>query len=71
MEEFKYSGTNLTNQNYIQEETENRLKSGNACYYSVQNLQSSSLLVKNIKIKIYVTIILPVVLYGCEFSRSH
>jgi len=71
VEEFKYSGTNLTNQNYIQEETENRLKSGNACYYSVQNLQSSSLLVKNIKIKIYVTIILPVVLYGCEFSRSH
>jgi len=71
VEEFKYSGTNLTNQNYIQEETENRLKSGNACCYSVQNLQSSSLLVKNIKIKIYVTIILPVVLYGCEFSRSH
>jgi len=39
---------------------------GNACYYSVQNLLSSRLLSKNLKIKIYRTIILPVVLYGCE-----
>jgi hypothetical protein len=43
-----------------------RLKSGNACYHSVQSLLSSSLLSKNLKIKIYRTIILPVVLYGCE-----
>ena len=43
-----------------------RLKVGNACYYSVQNLLSSSLLSKKLKIKIYGTIILPVVLYGCE-----
>ena len=43
-----------------------RLQSGNACYHSVQNLLSSSLLPKNLKIKIYRTIILPVVLYGCE-----
>jgi len=42
------------------------LKSGNACYHSVQNLLSSSLLSKNLKIKIYITIILPVILYGCE-----
>jgi len=41
-------------------------KLGNACYYSVQNLLSSSLLSKNLEIKIYRTIILPVVLYGCE-----
>jgi hypothetical protein len=40
--------------------------SGNACYHSVQNLLSSCLLSKNIKIRIYRTIILPVVLYGCE-----
>ena len=32
----------------------------------MQNLLSSSLLSKNTKIKIYITIILPVVLYGCE-----
>jgi len=39
---------------------------GNACYHSVQNLSSSRLLPKNLKIKIYRTIILPVVLYGCK-----
>jgi len=66
VEEFKYLGTTLTNQNSIQEEIKSRLKSGNACYHSVQNLLSSSLLSKNLKIKIYGTIILPVVLYGCE-----
>ena len=59
-------GTTVTDQNSIQEEIKSRLKSGNACYYSVQNLLSSSLLSKNVKIKIYRTIILPVVLCGCE-----
>ena len=38
----------------------------NACYHLVLNVVSYSLLSKNIKIKIYRTIILPVVLYGCE-----
>jgi len=66
VEEFKYLGTTLTNQNSIQEEIKSRMMSGNACYHSVQNLLSSSLLSKNLKIKIYRTIILPVVLYGCE-----
>ena len=41
-------------------------KLGNACYHSVQNLLSSRLLSKNLKIKIYRTIIFPVVFYGCE-----
>ena len=66
LEEFKYLGTTLTDQNSIQEEIKNRLKLGNACYYSVQNLLSTMLLSKNLKIKIYRTIILSVVLYGCE-----
>jgi hypothetical protein len=59
-------GTTLQNQISIQEEIKSKLKSGNACYYSAQNLLSSSLLSTNLKIKIYRTIILPVVLYGCE-----
>ena len=54
------------NQNSIHEKIKSRLKSGNACYHSVQNLLSSGLLSKEIKIKMYRTIILPVVLYGCE-----
>jgi len=33
VEEFKYLGTNLTNQNSIQEEIKSRLKSGNSCYH--------------------------------------
>ena len=58
--------TALTNQNSIAEKNKSRLRSRNACYYSVQNLLSSRLLSKNLKIKIYRTIILPLVLYGCE-----
>jgi hypothetical protein len=50
VEEFKYLGANLTNQNSIQEEIKSRLKSGNACYHSVQNLLSSGLLSKNLKV---------------------
>jgi hypothetical protein len=64
VEEFKYLGINLTNQNSIQEEIKSRLKSGNACYHSEQDLLPSSWLSKNLKIKIYRTIILPAVLYG-------
>jgi hypothetical protein len=63
---FKYLGTTLTNQNDIHDEIRTRLNSGNACYYSVQNLLSSRLISKNLKIKIYKIVILPVVLYGCE-----
>jgi len=65
VEEFKYLGTTLTNQNSIAEEIKNRLRLGNACYHSVQNLLSSRLLSKHLKTKIYRIIILPVVLYGC------
>jgi hypothetical protein len=43
-----------------------RLNSGNTCYHLVQNLLSSRLLSKNLTIRIYKTIILPVVVYGCE-----
>jgi hypothetical protein len=62
VEEFKYLRTTLTNKNSIHEEMKSRLKLGNAWYYSVQNLLSSSLLSKKLKIKIPRTIILPVVL---------
>jgi hypothetical protein len=63
---FKYLGATLTDQNCIHEEIRRRLTSGNACYRAVQNLLSSCLLYRNVKIKIYKSVILPVVLYGCE-----
>jgi hypothetical protein len=37
VEDFKYLGTNVTNQNSTQEGIKSRLKLGNACYYSVHN----------------------------------
>jgi len=61
VEEFKYLRTTLTHQNSIPEEIKSSLRLGNACYHSVQNLLSSRLLSKNLKIKIYRTIILSVV----------
>jgi hypothetical protein len=64
--QFKYLGMTVTNQNLIQEEIKRRWSSGNACYNSVQNLLSYHLLSKNVKMRIYKTIILPLVLYGFE-----
>jgi hypothetical protein len=63
--QFKYLETKVTNQNLIQDETKRRMNSGITCYHSVQNLLSS-LLSKNVKIRIYKNTILPVLLYGCE-----
>jgi hypothetical protein len=63
---FKYLGITAANQNLIQEEIKSRLNSSNAFYQSVQELLSSCLLSKNVRIRFYKTIILPVVLYGCE-----
>jgi hypothetical protein len=66
VEKFKYLGTTLTDQDCMQEEIKSRLNSGNVCYHLVQSLLSSYLLSRNVKVKIYKTIILPLVLYGCE-----
>jgi hypothetical protein len=51
--QFNYLGTTVPNQNFIEEEIKRRLNSGNACYHSVQNLLSSRVLSKNLKIRIY------------------
>jgi hypothetical protein len=64
--QYIYLWTTVTRQNLIHDDSKNRLNSGNACYHSVQNLLSSRLLSKNVKIIIYKTIILPVILHGCE-----
>jgi hypothetical protein len=53
LEQFRYLGTTVRDRNLIQKEIKRRLNSGNACYHSVQNLLSSRLLSKNIKIRIY------------------
>ncbi|KAJ4436473.1 hypothetical protein ANN_16504 [Periplaneta americana] len=66
VEKFKYLGATVTNINDTREEIKHRINMGNACYYSVEKLLSSSLLSKNLKVRIYKTVILPVALYGCE-----
>jgi hypothetical protein len=63
--QFKYLRTTVPNQNFIPEEIKRGLNSGNACYHSVQNLLSS---LKNLKIRIYMTIILPVVCMGVKLG---
>jgi hypothetical protein len=62
---FKYLGTTLTDQNHTHEEINSTLNSGNVCCHSVQSLLSSRLLSRNLKVKIFKNIILPVILYGC------
>ncbi|KAJ4437682.1 hypothetical protein ANN_17827 [Periplaneta americana] len=66
VEKFKYLGATVTNINDTREEIKCRINMGNACYYSVEKLLSSSLLSKNLKVRIYKTVTLPVVLHGCE-----
>jgi hypothetical protein len=63
---FKYLETTLTNQTDIHDEIKSRLNSGNACYHSVQNICLPISYKKKLRIKIYKTIILLFVLYGCE-----
>ena len=66
MEKFNYLGVTVTNTNDIREEIKRRRNMGNACYYSLEKILSSHLLSKKLKVNTYKTIILPVVLYGCE-----
>jgi hypothetical protein len=66
---FKCFRTTAANQNYIHEESNSTLNSGKACHHAVRNLLSSRLLSRNVKIKTYKTVMLSVVLYGCE-TRS-
>jgi hypothetical protein len=70
VEQFKYSGRNLTYKNLIHAKIKSVLNTGSAYYHSMQNLLSSTVLSKNVKIKIYITVTSPAVLYGCLVSNT-
>jgi hypothetical protein len=67
---FKYLWTTLTNQNDIHDEMKSRLNSWNGCYYSVPNILSSPLISRNLKIKIYKTLICQLCYVGAELCLS-
>ena len=66
VEKFRYLGVTGRNTNDIREEIKRRINMGNACSYSLEKILSSLLLSKKLKVKTCKSIILPVVLYGCE-----
>jgi hypothetical protein len=68
---FKYSGTTVTNQNDIHDEIKSRLNSGMLTIIQSKIFCLPVSYQKNLKIKIYKTVMLPVVLYGCETWISH
>ena len=66
VEKLRYLGVTITNTNDIREEIKRRINMGNECCYSLEKILSPHLLSKKLKANTYKTIILPVVLYGCE-----
>ena len=63
---MRYLGVTVTNTNDIRKEIKHRINMENTCYYSLEEILSSCLLSKKLKVKTCKTIILPVVQYGCE-----
>jgi hypothetical protein len=67
---FKYLRTTLTDQNCIYEEIKSRLNSGYACCHSVETLLSCRLLSRNVKVKTFEKVILPVFCMGAKFGLT-
>ncbi|KAJ4451064.1 hypothetical protein ANN_02501 [Periplaneta americana] len=70
VEKFKYLGATVTNINDTRDEIKRRINMGNACYYLVEKLYHLSLLSKNLKVRIYKTVILPVVVTKAHIVNS-
>ena len=66
VDKFKYLGVTVTNTNDIHKENKRRINMVIVCYYLLEKILSFHLLSKKLKVNTYKTIILPVVLYGCE-----
>ncbi|KAI5737941.1 hypothetical protein M8J77_000982 [Diaphorina citri] len=64
--DFKYLGANINENNRIEPEVNNRMNNANRSLYSMNKMLTSKKISKNAKIKMYTTIIQPVLLYGSE-----
>lgn len=64
--EFIYLGSILTQRNEESAETKARLQAGNKCYYGLIKLLKTIMLLKNLKVQIYCTLIRLVIMYGYE-----
>jgi hypothetical protein len=62
----KYLGPDVKGNNSIEEEIKGRISLGNKAFYANQDLFKSKLLTKNSKLRMYKTLVKPVVTYACE-----
>ena len=66
VQQFKYLGSIITSKTEIKTEVEARINAANKCYYSLLNILKKRSISRKTKVRIYTTIIRPIVLYGCE-----
>ena len=66
VQSYKYFGSTVNSDNSIEEEIQKRITLGNKAYYANQFLFKSRLISKKLKIKLYWSIIRPIVTYACE-----
>ena len=66
VKEFSYLGSQFNQTNSTNSEIQTRILSGNRCYYVYEKLMKSKALNISSKLKIYKSLIRPVVTYGCD-----
>jgi len=62
---FKYLGVDVNESANSHEEINRRIIAGNKCYFSMTPLFKSKLLSRKTKIRLYKTLVRPIVLYAC------
>jgi hypothetical protein len=63
---FKYLGSIVNGNKSIEEEIKERISVGNKAFYANQDLFKSKILTKNSKLRMFKTLVRPVVTYSCE-----
>ena len=66
VQSFKYLGSTVNQNNTIEEEIKERLIAGNKTFYANQKMFQNRLLSKKSNLKLYWTLIRPIVTYACE-----